>query len=101
VVRAQGASARGAVPPGSAARWGATTRAAAARTLESWRLLLIVGTSLVAFSGFSFARAAARFGVPIAIINRGITRADELCTLKLRGNVGEILNGLVSSRSDL
>jgi NAD-dependent SIR2 family protein deacetylase len=69
--------------------------------LESSRLLLIIGTSLMVFSGFRFARAAARFGVPIAIINRGITRADELSTLKLRGNVGEILNDLVSSGSDL
>lgn len=60
-------------------------------TLERSRLLLIVGSSLMVFSGFRFARAAARFGVPIAIVNRGITRADELATLKLRGNVGELL----------
>ncbi len=68
-------------------------------TLEGSRLLLIIGTSLMVFSGFRFARAAARFGVPIAIINRGITRADELATLKLRGNVGELLSGLASSAS--
>ncbi|MEO6598594.1 MAG: NAD-dependent protein deacetylase [Polyangiaceae bacterium] len=69
--------------------------------LEGSRLLLIIGTSLMVFSGFRFARAAARFGVPIAIINRGITRADELSTLKLRGKVGEILSDLVSSRHGL
>ena len=63
-------------------------------TLERSRLLLIVGTSLMVFSGFRFARAAARFGVPIAIINRGMTRADELSALKLRGNVGELLSRL-------
>lgn len=68
-------------------------------TLEGSRLLLIIGTSLMVFSGFRFARAAARFGVPIAIINRGITRADELATLKLRGNVGELLSALASSTS--
>ena len=60
--------------------------------LEQAKLLLIVGTSLMVFSGFRFARAAARFGVPIAIVNRGITRADELSTLKVSGNVGEILS---------
>lgn len=65
--------------------------------LEASRLLLIIGTSLMVFSGFRFARAAARFGVPIAIVNRGITRADELSTLKLRGNVGELLSRLASS----
>jgi len=59
--------------------------------LEQAKLLLIVGTSLMVFSGFRFARAAARFGVPIAIVNRGFTRADELSTLKISGNVGEIL----------
>jgi NAD-dependent SIR2 family protein deacetylase len=69
--------------------------------LESSRLLLIIGTSLMVFSGFRFARAATRFGVPIAIINRGVTRADELSTLKLRGNVGDLLSDLVSSASSL
>jgi NAD-dependent SIR2 family protein deacetylase len=66
------------------------TRAMAA--LERARLLLIVGTSLMVFSGFRFARAAARLGVPIAIVNRGVTRADELCALNIQGNVGEILS---------
>jgi len=60
--------------------------------LEQAKLLLIAGTSLMVFSGFRFARAAARIGLPIAIVNRGITRADELSTLKIEGNVGEILS---------
>ena len=63
--------------------------------LEQAQLLLIVGTSLMVFSGFRFARAAARFGVPIAIVNRGVTRADELSTLKIEGNVGDILTDAV------
>ena len=66
------------------------TRSMAA--LEQAKLLLIVGTSLMVFSGFRFARAAARLGVPIAIVNRGITRADDLSALTLQGNVGEILS---------
>ena len=60
--------------------------------LERAKLLLITGTSLMVFSGFRFARAAVRFGVPIAIVNRGMTRADELAKLKIAGNVGEILS---------
>ena len=62
--------------------------------LEHARLLLIVGTSLMVYSGFRFARAAARLGVPIAIVNRGVTRADELSALKLEGNVGAILSAV-------
>ena len=59
--------------------------------LAESRLLLIVGTSLMVFSGLRFARAAARAGIAIAIVNRGVTRADELASLKIAGNVGEIL----------
>ena len=66
------------------------TRSMAA--LERAKSMLIVGTSLMVFSGFRFARAAVRFGVPIAIVNRGVTRADELSTLKIEGNVGDILS---------
>jgi NAD-dependent SIR2 family protein deacetylase len=63
--------------------------------LERSRLLLIVGSSLVVYSGFRFARAAARLGIPIAIINRGVTRADELAQLKLDGDIAEILREVV------
>lgn len=61
--------------------------------LEGARALVIVGSSLMVFSGFRFARAAARLGVPIAIVNRGKTRADELSSLRVDGNVGETLGG--------
>jgi len=60
-------------------------------SLEGARALVIVGSSLMVFSGFRFARAAARLGVPIVIVNRGKTRADELSTLRLAGNVAELL----------
>ena len=59
--------------------------------LEGSRLLLIVGSSLMVFSGFRFARAAARLGVPIAIVNRGITRADELSAIKVEGDIASVL----------
>ncbi|HEY5374429.1 MAG TPA: hypothetical protein VIK01_12145 [Polyangiaceae bacterium] len=32
---------------------------------------------------------------PIVIVNRGVTRADELSALKLNGDVGEILTEVV------
>jgi NAD-dependent SIR2 family protein deacetylase len=59
--------------------------------LEGARALLIAGSSLMVFSGFRFARAAARLGVPIVVVNRGKTRADELSMLRLDGNAGELL----------
>jgi NAD-dependent SIR2 family protein deacetylase len=45
--------------------------------------MLIVGSSLVVYSGFRFAQAAARRKIPIAAVNLGRTRADDLLTLKV------------------
>jgi NAD-dependent SIR2 family protein deacetylase len=62
--------------------------------LEASRLLLVVGSSLMVFSGYRFARAAARLGVPIAVLNRGKTRADDLATLKISDDIGRVLSEL-------
>jgi NAD-dependent SIR2 family protein deacetylase len=59
--------------------------------LEAARSLLIVGSSLMVFSGFRFARAAHKNSLPIAVVNRGRTRADDMATFKLAGEAGEIL----------
>jgi NAD-dependent SIR2 family protein deacetylase len=64
--------------------------------LEAARSLLIVGSSLMVFSGYRFARAAARLGRPIAVVNRGQTRADELARLKLDGEAGQALSDISS-----
>ncbi|GGY96993.1 NAD-dependent protein deacetylase [Pseudoduganella plicata] len=45
--------------------------------------LLVVGSSLMVFSGFRFARLAAAAGKAIAAVNVGRTRADDLIGLKL------------------
>jgi NAD-dependent SIR2 family protein deacetylase len=45
--------------------------------------MLIVGTSLMVYSGYRFVRAMADAGKPIAAINLGRTRADDLLTLKI------------------
>lgn len=55
----------------------------ALRHLERADGMLIVGSSLMVYSGFRFAQAAARAGLPIAALNLGRTRADELLTLKV------------------
>jgi NAD-dependent SIR2 family protein deacetylase len=55
----------------------------AARHLEKADAMLIVGSSLMVYSGYRFAEMAARVGKPIAAINIGRTRADEFLTLKV------------------
>jgi len=53
--------------------------------------MLVVGSSLMVYSGFRFARAAADLGRPIAAINLGRTRADDLLTLKIARPCAEAL----------
>jgi len=60
-------------------------------------MLLVVGSSLTVYSGFRFARKAAQRGMPIAIINIGATRADDLTTLHLETEAGETLQALSKS----
>ncbi|BBX97225.1 NAD-dependent protein deacetylase [Mycobacterium lacus] len=53
--------------------------------------LLVAGSSLTVFSGYRFVRHAAALGIPIAIINRGRTRGDDLATVKVDGGCSELL----------
>ena len=53
--------------------------------------MLIVGSSLMVYSGFRFAQAAARAGKPIAAVNIGRTRADALLSFKLEQSCEEAL----------
>lgn len=48
--------------------------------------MLVLGSSLMVYSGFRFARMAREAGMPLAILTRGITRADHLATLKLHAD---------------
>mgnify|MGYP000885700571 CR=1 FL=1 len=57
--------------------------------------VLVVGSSLMVFSGFRFCLAAQEAGKPIALLNRGKTRADEIATLKVDGECGEVLVDVV------
>jgi NAD-dependent SIR2 family protein deacetylase len=43
------------------------------------------------FSGYRFARRAAESGKPLAILNRGRTRADDIATLKIDANCEDVL----------
>lgn len=58
--------------------------------------LLVAGSSLTVFSGYRFVRHAAALGIPIAIVNRGPTRGDDLATVKLDAGCSELLVLLAS-----
>ncbi len=45
--------------------------------------MLILGSSLMVFSGFRFVRQASQLGIPIASVTMGLGRADDLLSLKL------------------
>lgn len=53
--------------------------------------LLVVGSSLMVFSGFRFCLAAREVGKPVAAVNLGRTRADELLSLKVASDCGPAL----------
>ncbi|MDN3555741.1 NAD-dependent protein deacetylase [Halomonas maura] len=63
--------------------------------LEEAEGLLVVGSSLMVYSGFRFAREAARAGKPLACLNLGRTRADDLYTLKVAASAEAGLAALV------
>jgi NAD-dependent SIR2 family protein deacetylase len=65
--------------------------------LEQSDALLVAGTSLMLFSGLRFVRAAVAQGMPIAIINRGRTRADEHVPLRVAASCGATLAALQSA----
>ena len=58
--------------------------------------LLVAGSSLMVYSGFRFVRLAHEAGLPIAILNRGRTRGDDLAELKIEGDVGATLTAAVA-----
>ncbi len=52
-------------------------------TIADCKGLLVVGSSLMVFSSYRFCRYAHTKQIPIAILNNGMTRADELAALKV------------------
>ncbi|MGX9219462.1 NAD-dependent protein deacetylase [Massilia varians] len=57
--------------------------ACALAQMEAAEALLVVGSSLMVYSGFRFCRMAQESGKPIAAVNLGHTRADHLIALKI------------------
>lgn len=53
--------------------------------------MLVVGSSLMVYSGYRFVLEASRRGLPIASVNLGVTRADGLISLKIERSCAEAL----------
>jgi len=60
-------------------------------SLQRSDALLVIGSSLMVYSGFRFCKQAVQQNIPIAAITHGKTRADDLLTLKLDGDISEFL----------
>ena len=69
---------------------------AAFQALDAADAVLVVGSSLMVFSGYRFCVRAAQAGMPIAAINIGVTRADPLLSLKVQASCGEALAALAA-----
>lgn len=60
--------------------------------------MLVVGSSLMVWSGYRFVKFARELSIPVAAINLGRTRADNELCLKLNAPCGAVLQSLTSFR---
>ena len=69
---------------------------ASLEALENADALLVIGSSLMVYSGYRFCLRAAANGQPIAAVNPGRTRADELLGLKISKPFEALLDARLS-----
>ena len=67
-----------------------------ANGIERADAVVVAGSSMKVFSGFRFCRLAQQLGKPLVVINRGVTRADPLATLKVPLDCAPVLHGLAT-----
>ena len=58
---------------------------------EAAEVLLVLGSSLTVMSGLRFARQAVRQGKDVIIAGDGVTRGDDLATLRIHGRLEQVL----------
>jgi NAD-dependent SIR2 family protein deacetylase len=58
--------------------------------------LLVLGSSLTVMSGLRFVNRAREAQIPLAIVNRGVTRGDRVADVKVDAALGEVLPALAS-----
>jgi NAD-dependent SIR2 family protein deacetylase len=71
--------------------------AAAFATVESARLLLVLGSSLTVLSGRRFVSRAGKLGIPVAIVNQGPTRSDDRAAITIDAPLGQALPALLAN----
>lgn len=65
--------------------------------VDSARALLVLGTSLHVFSGRRHVVRAAKAGIPVAVVNQGPTRADDLARVRVDGPLGATLAAVLAN----
>lgn len=55
------------------------------------RALVVAGSSLTVFSGRRFVKHARSRGIPVAVVNRGPTRGDDLADVRIEGGCAQTL----------
>jgi NAD-dependent SIR2 family protein deacetylase len=61
--------------------------------------LLVLGSSLKVMSGYRFVLHAAKLGIPIAIVNQGLTRGDDQAAVRIDAPLGQVLPHLAARLS--
>ncbi|MFE0022028.1 NAD-dependent protein deacetylase [Amycolatopsis sp. NPDC059021] len=67
------------------------------RMVRDCSALLVLGSSLTVMSGLRFVRRAAAAGVPVAIVNQGVTRGDEYAAVRVDRPLGGALTELLDT----
>lgn len=57
--------------------------------------VLVVGSSLTVWSSFRLVKAAKEQGKPVAIVNIGPSRADDICDMKVESEIAPLLRSMV------
>ena len=70
------------------------------QALQRADALLVIGSSLQVFSGYRFVRNAVEGGKPVAAINLGQTRADDLFLFQVREHCGPVLTALARTLTE-
>ena len=70
---------------------------AATQAWQAADAVLVVGSSLMVYSGYRFVQAAAKAGKPVAAVTLGRTRADALLSLKIDARCSDALAFALSS----
>ena len=61
--------------------------------------VLIVGSSLMVRSSYRFCLEAQKKNIPIAAINKGKTRADDLLQIKVEDDCGKTLQQIINTQT--